>query len=66
MATICGLTSLKDRPNDDISLDFNDCTCPQCLNLLIGDLTRRLENYKRASVPNVQSVKRERNDGSNL
>ncbi len=64
--TICGLTSLKDRPNEDTSLDINDCTCPQCLSLVIGDLTKRLQNIKRADVLQVQSVQKERNNGSNL
>ena len=66
MATICGLTSLKDRPNEDTSLDINDCTCLQCLSLIIGDLTKRLQNVNRASVQQVQGVEKRRNDGSNL
>lgn len=66
MATICGLTSLKDRPNEDTSLDVNDCTCPRCLSVIIGDLTKRLSNIKRTSALQVQSVQKERNDGSNL
>jgi hypothetical protein len=43
MSTRCGLTSLKDKPNDDTSLDINDCTCPRCLRLVIIGLTRRLQ-----------------------
>ena len=66
MATICGLTSLKDRPNEDTSLDINDCSCLQCLSLIIGDLNKRLQNTNRASVLQVQSIQKERNDGSNL
>jgi hypothetical protein len=66
MATICGLTSMKDRPDDDTSLDINDCTCPQCLSLVIGDLSKKLRNIKRTSVVQVQSVQKERNNGSNL
>ena len=66
MATICGLTSLKDRPNEDTSLDINDCTCLQCLCLIIGDLNKRLQNTNRASMLQVQSMQKERNDGSNL
>jgi hypothetical protein len=66
MATICGLTSLKDRPNEDTSLDLNDCTCQQCLSLIIGDLTKRLQDINRASVLQVQNVEKKRNDGSNL
>lgn len=42
MSTRCGLTLMKDRPDDDTSLDINDCTCPRCLRLVIFDLTRRL------------------------
>jgi hypothetical protein len=66
MATICGLTSMKDRPNDDTSLNINDCTCQKCLSLFIADLTKRLQNIKKASVLQVQSVQKERNDGNNL
>jgi hypothetical protein len=67
MATICGLTSLNDIPNDgDTSLDINDCTCPRCLNSVIGDLTKRLQDINRANVLQVQSVEKKRNDGSNL
>jgi hypothetical protein len=66
MATICGLTSLKDRSNEGTSLDINDCTCLQCLSLIIGDLTKRLQNVNRASVQQVQGVEKRRNDGSNL
>ena len=66
MATICGLTSLKDRPNEDTSLDINDCTCLQCLSLVIGDLTKRLQNINRAGLLQVHSVQEKRNDGSDL
>ena len=66
MSTRCGLTSLKDRHTDDTSLDINDCTCLQCLSLIIGDLTKRLQNINRASVLQVQSVVKNRNDGSSL
>ena len=66
MATICGLTSLKDRPNEDTSLDINDCTCLQCLSLIIADLTKRLQKFNRASVQQGQGVEKRRNDGSNL
>lgn len=65
MATKCGLTSLKDRPNEDTSLDIDDCTCLQCLSLIIGDLTKRLQNVNRESLQ-VQSVENKRNDGTNL
>lgn len=65
-STICGLNSLKDRPNEDTSLDINDCTCLQCLSLIIGDLTKRLQNINRESVFRVQSGEKKRNDGSNL
>ena len=65
-ATICGLTSLKDRPNEDTSLDINDCTCLQCLNFVIGDLTKRLQNINRASMLQFQTEEEKRNDGSNL
>ena len=66
MATICGLTSLKDKPNENTSIDINDCTCLQCLSLVIGDLTKRLQNIDRASVLQLHSVEKERNDGSDL
>ena len=66
MTTICGLTSLKDRPNEDTSLDINDCTCLQCLSLIISDLTKRLQNINRANMQQVQSVEKKRNDGSDL
>jgi hypothetical protein len=66
MITICGLTSLTDRPYEDTSLDINDCTCIQCLSLVIGRLTKRLQNINRASVLQVQSVENKRNDGSDL
>jgi hypothetical protein len=66
MATICGLTSLKDRPNEDTSLDIYDCTCPQCLSVVIGDLARRLKNINRTSVLQVPGTENKRNDGSNL
>lgn len=65
-ATICGLTSLKDKPTEDTSLDINDCTCLQCLGLLIGDLAKRLQDINRANILHVQSVEKKRNDGSNL
>ena len=66
MVTICGLTSMKDRPNEATSLDINDCTCLQCLSLVIGDLTKRLQNINRAGLLQVHSVQEKRNDGSNL
>jgi hypothetical protein len=66
MATICGLTSLKDRPNEDTSFDINDCTCLQCLSLVIGNLTKRLQIIGRTSMLPVQSLEKKRNDGSNL
>jgi hypothetical protein len=44
MLTICGLTSLKDRPNEETSLDITDCTCLQCLSYIIGDLTTQYQN----------------------
>jgi len=66
ITTKCGLTSLIDRPYDDISLDINDCTCPQCLSLVIGGLTKRLQKFNRASELQVQSVENKRNDGSDL
>jgi len=66
MSTMCGLTSLKDRHNEDTSLDINDCTCLECLNLIMGDLTRRLQNVNRASPPHMQNMEKKRNDGSNL
>jgi hypothetical protein len=65
-ATICGLTSLKDRSNEDVSLDINDCTCLQCLSLVIDGLTKRLQKFNRASVLHVQSEEKKRNDGSDL
>lgn len=65
-ATICGLTSLKDRPYDDSSLNITDCTCLRCLDLIIGDLNKRLHNINRESALHVQSVEQKRNDGSNL
>ena len=43
VTTKCDLTSLKDRPDDDCSLDINECTCPKCLSLVIADLTTRLK-----------------------
>jgi len=60
MSTICGLTSLKDRPNEETSLDITDCTCLQCLSYIIGDLTKKLKNINRAS------VEKKRNYGSDL
>jgi hypothetical protein len=66
MTTICGIASLKDRLNEDISLDINDCTCLQCLSLVIGDLNKKLQNIIRASVQQVQNVEKKRNDGRNL
>jgi hypothetical protein len=66
MATVCGLTSLKDRPNEDTSLDIYDCTCIQCLNLVIGDLARKYKNINRTSMLQAPGVENKRNDGSNL
>ena len=66
LSTICGLTSLKDRPNENTSSDINDCTCLQCLGLVIGRLTKRLQNINRANMQQVQSVEKKRNDGSDL
>ncbi len=66
MATKCGLTSLKDRPNEDTSLDIYDCTCIQCLNLVIEDLNRRQKNINRTTVLQVPGFDNKRNDGSNL
>ena len=66
MATICGLNSLKDRTNENTSLDINDCTCLQCLSMIIGYLTKRIQNINRASVQQVQGMREKRNDGSNL
>ena len=66
MATKCGLTALKDRPYEDTSLDINDCTCLQCLSLVIGDLNKRLQNINRADLLQVHSVQEKRNDGSDL
>jgi|SRR5665647_279551 len=66
MTTICGLTSLKDRPDEDTSLDINYCTCLKCLNLIIGDLIKRSQNINRTSMLQAQSMVKIRNDGSNL
>jgi hypothetical protein len=66
MATICGLNSLKDRTDENTSLDINDCTCPQCLSMIIGNLTQRIHNINRTSMQQVQSTQEKRNDGSNL
>lgn len=66
MATMCGLTSLKDRPNEDTSLDIFDCTCIQCLNLVIDDLSKTLKNINRTTVIQVPGLDNKRNDGSNL
>jgi hypothetical protein len=66
MATICGLTSLKDKPNENTSLDINDCTCLQCLSLIIGNLTKRLQNINRSNVVQVQSLVKIRNNESSL
>jgi hypothetical protein len=66
MTTKCGLALSNIRPDNDFSLDINDCTCQQCLSLVIGDLTKRLQNIDRANVLQVQSKQEKRNDGSNL
>jgi hypothetical protein len=66
MTTKCGLTLSNIRPNIDFSLDINDCTCQQCLSLVIDDLTKRLQKIDRESVLQVQSIQEKRNDGSNL
>ena len=66
VTTKCGLALSNIRPTNDFSLDINDCTCQQCLSLVIGDLTKRLQNIDRASVLQVQSMQEKRNDSSNL
>ena len=66
ITTVCGLTSMKDRPDEYTSLDINDCTCLQCLNCIIGDLIKKFQNINRSSVLQLQSVEEKRNDGSNL
>lgn len=65
-ATICGLTSLKDRHNEDTSLEIYECTCLQCLSLVTGNLSKRLQNINRANLLQAQSMEEKRNDGSNL
>jgi hypothetical protein len=66
MSTICGLVSLKDGPHENTSLNINDCTCPQCLSLIICDLTKRLQNINRAIMLQMQCEQNKPNDDSNL
>jgi hypothetical protein len=65
-ATICGLSSLKDGQNEDTSLDIYECTCLECLSLVIGSLSKRLHDINRANLLQSQSMDKKRNDGSNL
>lgn len=50
--TKCGisLSEVEDTPIADITLDLDECTCPACLSICISELTKRLNDIKKATI----------------
>jgi hypothetical protein len=53
LITRCGLTSLETEHDAYVSLSLDECTCVQCLSLVICDLSERIQKISKKHVKSV-------------